>query len=191
MAGSSRVCRLASLLILTILLPPSSGLAEAQGLSAAVAKPAVNLGTQLLWSRDGIECIAGCNGMPEPVRLGGGTNWQVAVTNFVFTAETLDIAIGDSVTWTNMEGKHNVRADDDSFRCANGCDGQGGDGTPSSNPWVVTLTFLDAATIPYFCELHGADNGAGMSGVINVIDPLVFEDDFENGDTTNWDATVN
>jgi len=185
------VHRLASLLVLVILLLLPSSATQAQGLSAPIAEPAVSLGTQLLWSRAGLECIAGCNGMPEPVRLGGGTNWQVAVTNFVFTAETLDIATGDSVTWTNMEGKHNVRADDGSFRCANGCDGQGGDGTPSSNPWIVTLTFLDAATIPYFCELHGGDNGAGMSGVINVVDPLIFEDGFESGDTTNWDATVN
>jgi len=63
---------------------------------------------------------------------------------------------------------HNVVADDGSFRCAHGCDGQpGGNGGASSSNWVVSLTFNTAGTIGYFCEVHGAP-GEGMFGTIIV-----------------------
>ena len=179
-------------LLLVVLTGLQTTGAGAQGL---VASPPVSvfparLGTQLLWTSTGLECIAGCDGILQPIRLGSGTEWQVSVDNFDFTPQVLDINLGDSVTWTNSGGTHNVRADDDSFRCANGCDGQGGNGDPASNAWVVTLTFLDPATIPYYCEEHGAPRGIGMSGVINVIDALIFEDGFESGDTGEWSTTV-
>ena len=63
---------------------------------------------------------------------------------------------------------HNVRADNDSFRCANGCDGEGGNGSPSSSGWSFTRTFNSPATIPYYCEIHGAPGGFGMTGTITV-----------------------
>src|SRR5215469_8946656 len=56
-----------------------------------------------------------------------------------FSPSQLTITAGDSVTFQNLGGAaHNVHADDNSFRCANGCDGQGGDGTPSSANWSFT-----------------------------------------------------
>ena len=45
-----------------------------------------------------------------------------------FTPSTLTIVAGDSVRFTNKGGLHNVKADDNSFRCARGCDGDGSDG---------------------------------------------------------------
>ena len=178
--------------MLLAVLPLLSGAgAVAQREGSRPPAPAIRLGTQYLWSPTGVECIAGCNGTPEPIVLGTGTEWPVAVENFEFNPPVIDIAAGDSVTWTNdSEGVHNVQADDGSFRCANGCDGQGGDGTPASNAWVVTLTFPDVAVVPYFCELHGTAGGVGMSGVINVLDLLIFEDGFEAGDTGEWDAVI-
>lgn len=111
---------------------------------------------------------------------------QVVVSNFSFSPSELTIQVGDTVTWTNQGGTHNVAADDDSFRCANGCDGdgEGGDGDPASNAWSFTLTFDEPAElIRYFCELHGGPGGADMSGTITVesAEPVdeVFADRFE------------
>ena len=96
------------------------------------------------------------------------TNHDVAVVNNRFEPREITIQPGDSVTWTNSGVNHNVVADDGSFRCANGCDSTGGNGNPSSQPWVVTLTFDDPGDIPYFCEVHGTSGGFGMAGVVHV-----------------------
>ena len=78
------------------------------------------------------------------------------------------ITVGDRVTWNNPSGfPHNVRSEDAGFRCANGCDGEGGNGTPSSDTWSFTRTFNTAGAFVYFCQVHGSASG-GMRGVITV-----------------------
>ena len=86
-----------------------------------------------------------------------------------FSPQTMDIVAGDTVTFLNFGGLHNVVADDGSFRCAEGCDndGHGGTGAPSSQLWSVTIPFSSAGTVGYFCETHGSPN-QGMFGTINV-----------------------
>lgn len=83
----------------------------------------------------------------------------------MFNPSTLTINVGDTVKFTNISGPHNVHAVDESFRCANGCDGQGGNGNPSGDPWTSTVAFNQAGTFAYRCDNHGA---AGMTGVITV-----------------------
>jgi len=111
--------------------------------------------------------------------LGAAAAMPAAAANFTvmttssltFTPADLAITAGDSVTFQNTsQGFHDVHADDGSFRCANGCDGQGGDGNPSTNLWSFTLTFNSPGTIPYHCEIHGAP-GLGMHGTITVSSP--------------------
>jgi plastocyanin len=87
-----------------------------------------------------------------------------------FSPQTISINVGDIVTFINKGGSHNVVADDGSFRCAHGCDGDGhgGNGTSSSSTWVVNMTFANAGKVGYFCETHGAP-GEGMFGTINVV----------------------
>jgi len=88
-----------------------------------------------------------------------------------FNPQTISIRPGDTVTFVNKGGFHNVVADDGSFRCAHGCDGQpGGNGGASSSNWVASVTFESAGVVGYFCEIHGAP-GEGMFGTINVIAP--------------------
>ncbi len=91
-------------------------------------------------------------------------NVTVNVVDFAFNPSTVNIQEGDSVTWTNQGGTHNVIADDLSFRCSNGCDGAGGNGNPSSAAWTATRTFNQAGSFGYHCEFHGV----GMSGTIVV-----------------------
>lgn len=95
-------------------------------------------------------------------------NFPVRVISNAFIPRNLTIQVGDSVTWTNEGVLHNVRAEDGSFRCANGCDGEGGNGAPASTPWVVTLTFDEPGVVPYFCESHGLPGNIGMAGTIRV-----------------------
>jgi plastocyanin len=91
-----------------------------------------------------------------------------------FEPATLTINVGDTVTFINDPGNpgfHNARSDADAvtqFRCANGCDGDGGNGDPDGSTWTATVTFPTAGTVGYYCEIHGGDGGIGMSGVITV-----------------------
>lgn len=94
---------------------------------------------------------------------------DVIVGNHFFNPQQLTIAAGDSVRWTNHGGDlHNVAADDGSFRCAEGCDGDaGGSGSPSTSNWSVTLTFDEPGQIGYHCQAHGSP-GVAMWGSITV-----------------------
>ncbi|HEV3455763.1 MAG TPA: Calx-beta domain-containing protein [Thermoanaerobaculia bacterium] len=80
-----------------------------------------------------------------------------ATASLTFEPANLTIKVGDSVTWTNSSGvNHNVAANDGSFRCASGCDGDGhgGNGNPAGS-WTFTRTFNQPGTINYLCEVHG------------------------------------
>lgn len=87
----------------------------------------------------------------------------------VFSPQIVTVNVGDSVTFINKGGFHNVVADDGSFHCARGCegDGHGGSGAASSSNWIATITVTQAGTIGYFCEIHGMP-GSGMAGAIIV-----------------------
>jgi plastocyanin len=87
-----------------------------------------------------------------------------------FSPQFLTIQVGDTVTFMNKGGYHNVVADDGSFRCAHGCDGdgQGGSGNASDAIWFATVAFPTAGTVGYFCEPHGSP-GSGMYGTIEVV----------------------
>jgi len=92
-----------------------------------------------------------------------------------FDPPTLEIAVGDTVTFVNnpdAPGFHNVESDTGSvtqFRCANGCDGDGGNGDPSSTAWTATVTFPTAGSVPFLCQVHGVPGGGGMYGTITVV----------------------
>ncbi|HWJ54728.1 MAG TPA: Calx-beta domain-containing protein, partial [Vicinamibacterales bacterium] len=91
----------------------------------------------------------------------------VIASGMSFSPSTVNIDVGDSVTFQNNGGFHNVAADGGSFRCANGCDDTAGNGAPSSNSWSFTRTFSQAGSIPFHCEVHGFPGG-GMHGTIVV-----------------------
>jgi plastocyanin len=107
--------------------------------------------------------------------LASSSCWAASVTvhasNFKFTPASVTINSGDTVTFVNDGGFHNVAADDHSFRCAAGCDGSGGNGNAASGSWSSTLVFTNSAssaqTLGYFCEVHGSP-GSGMHGSITV-----------------------
>ncbi len=90
----------------------------------------------------------------------------VIASGMSFTPSTVNIDVGDSITFQNTSGFHNVAADGGSFRCADGCDDTGGNGNPASG-WSFTRSFTQAGTIGFHCEVHGSVSG-GMRGTIVV-----------------------
>src|SRR5215831_9464216 len=90
-----------------------------------------------------------------------------------FWPNSLTIVTGDFVMFSNVSdyngngtfviGAHNVVADDGSFRCAQGCDGEGGNGNPSASFWYVTRTFDTAGVVHYH------DEATGAAGIITVV----------------------
>src|SRR5262245_55701379 len=74
---------------------------------------------------------------------------------YTFSPQTVNIAVGDTVSWSGLSGAgHTVTADDGSF------DFSGGD--------TFSRTFNSNATISYYCKTHGGPGGVGMSGTIVV-----------------------
>ncbi len=102
------------------------------------------------------------------------TTWYVQSggSQVAFSPQFLTIQAGDTVTFLNLGGYHNAVADDGSFRCAHGCDGDGagGNGNPTADLWIATVAFPTPGTVGYFCEPHGSP-GSGMYGTITVQAP--------------------
>ena len=77
-----------------------------------------------------------------------------------FTPRNATVNQGETVTWTNGGGLHNVKFDDGSFEQPASGD---------SSPWTVSRSFDTPGTFRYYCEVHGGPNGAGMSGTVTVL----------------------
>jgi len=110
----------------------------------------------------------------------GGYNMNPVLA---FGPTPLTINAGDSVTFRNLGGAaHNVHADDNSFRCASGCDDSGGNGSPSSASWSFTRTFHTPGTIGYHCDVHAS---MGMTGsiIVNATAPAIALGGYLSG---NW-----
>jgi len=86
----------------------------------------------------------------------------IEVRNNSFSPASVTINVGDTVIWRRIDGVHNVRADDDSFRLGEP------DGSPGSSWTDVSFTFTQVGTVPYYCELHGSPGGNNMAGEIIV-----------------------
>jgi plastocyanin len=91
-----------------------------------------------------------------------GANQTVTATAAdTFTPNPVTVVQGDTVTWTNGGGNHNVHFDDDSFVMPP---------TPSTDAWVAARPFSQIGSFRYYCEVHGGPGGNGMSGTV-VVNP--------------------
>lgn len=84
--------------------------------------------------------------------------YTITASNFEFDPPSVTINVGDTVTWVNGGGYHNVVADDNSYV----------NGAPSSAKWSFSHTFTAAGTSRFFCAPHGGPGGVGMSGIITI-----------------------
>ena len=69
----------------------------------------------------------------------------------VFFHDDITIQVGDTITWQNIAGTHNVVADDASFTS----------GAPTAAPWTFTRAFQTVGPISYHCALHEDDGQVG------------------------------
>jgi len=99
--------------------------------------------------------------------LAGATVWQVSITEFVFTPATVNVAQGDTVTWTN----------NGAFRHSST---SGTNGIPDGiwdsgllNPAAAfSWTFPNVGSFPYVCTVHALT----MTGVVVVGPSTGFEE---------------
>ncbi len=74
----------------------------------------------------------------------------VDISNFAFTSQSITIAVGTEITWTNKDAvAHTVTSDDGKF-VSSGNLGQGE---------TYKVTFPTAGTYPYHCSIHPAMTG--------------------------------
>ncbi len=89
---------------------------------------------------------------------GGGAEVDVGGDENVYTPDSVVIAAGETVTWTNIGGYHNVVAYDGSFSS----------GGPTTQAWVYTHTFTTPGVYTYYCTPHET---IGMTGTVTVLAP--------------------
>jgi plastocyanin len=77
----------------------------------------------------------------------------------LFTPRSAAVRPGETVTFVNAGGFHNVVFDDGSFTRPT---------SASTDPWREPRRFLTAGRFAYHCGIHGASGGSGMSGVVFV-----------------------
>lgn len=98
---------------------------------------------------------------------------EVTVENFRYSPNDLTIAAGDTVRWSNVQGFHDVAADDFSWTSPTGFD------------WVYERTFNAAGEVLYHCTVHsgpGQPIQSSMNGRIFVEaaeEGPLFADGFE------------
>ena len=85
----------------------------------------------------------------------------VLMQNIKFVPSEVAIAPGTTVTWTNTDDiQHSTTSDTGIW-----------DSGLLSNGQTFSHTFADPGVYPYYCVLHGAPGGVGMSGTVVVIPP--------------------
>jgi plastocyanin len=98
-----------------------------------------------------------------PAAAGRGVLADAEVTansNNTFTPATLQVNTGETVTWRNAGGFHDVVFED----------GPRHPPGPSSDPWSYPRTFTQPGTYRYYCSEHGTLN-SGMRGSVSVVAP--------------------
>jgi plastocyanin len=95
----------------------------------------------------------------------GAADATVEVNDFAFTPGNAPINQGDTVTWTNVEGNHNVVFDNGMFPPFPGPNG-------GQAPWMSPpRPFPGLGTFRYYCSEHGGPGGVGMAGTVTVSPP--------------------
>ena len=84
----------------------------------------------------------------------------VAIQVLSFVPQDITIPVGTRVTWVNDGGRHQIVADDDSFKSQQL--------TAAQQKFVYQ--FRRPGVFPYHCYFHGGAGGKGMSGVVTVVE---------------------
>jgi plastocyanin len=111
------------------------------------------------------------------------TNFNIQLSGpsaTTFTPNSVDVQVGDTVTFINAAGGfHNVASDDPAFpfQCAVNCSTDNGG---SNANWTAVLTVPETAAhkdIQFYCQIHGASVMSGMLHITNPVDLQSFDID--------------
>jgi plastocyanin len=101
--------------------------------------------------------LAACGGDSDETTASGGGGASAAaveIVEFAYDPDPIEVEVGAEVTWTNEDtAPHTATADDGSFDT-----GTLDKGKPGS------VSFEEAGTFPYFCEIHPT-----MHGTVEVV----------------------
>ena len=101
------------------------------------------------------------------------TRHIVEASNYVFNPEELEIAVGDTVEWRNIEGSHNVNGTQETYPS-----NPESFGNDVGTDWVYSHVFNVAGQYEYQCDVHVAQ---GMTGTITVSETVAaFEKEFNS-----------
>ena len=108
------------------------------------------------------------------------TNHQVQVGSNFFNPAVLSISVGDTVTWTQVSGTHNVNGSTTTFASN---PASFGSGAPAGGTWTYSFVFTTAGTYAYQCDPHAAM----MIGSITVTAPCadLFFSEYLEGSSNN------
>jgi plastocyanin len=84
----------------------------------------------------------------------------VAIQVLSFVPQDITVPVGTRVAWVNDGGRHQIVADDDSFKSQQL--------TAAQQKFVYQ--FRRPGLFPYHCYFHGGAGGKGMSGVVTVVE---------------------
>ncbi len=105
---------------------------------------------QDLADQKGIEADVGCEGAEsvDPSTLPPVEATEVLIQDFAFDAPHIQVAVGDTVTWTQGtdEEPHTATATDDPPTFDTG--------TLTDEGETFEFTFSEAGEFPYYCEIH-------------------------------------
>jgi plastocyanin len=101
---------------------------------------------------------AGSGAAPAPAAPAPAQPLNVNMANFAFGPKELTVKAGTTVTFVNGDrATHTATADGGQFDTGNIAAGNSG-----------SITLSQAGTFRFFCKLHGAAGGQGMSGTVTV-----------------------
>jgi len=108
--------------------------------------------------------LAPCAAATDYVQDTTGANVVTFGASFAYTPRCIHIPTGDQVTFTGDFAIHPLHAS------TRGTAGNPIPATSTSTSASVLVAFPSAGFYPYYCAVHGADNGVGMAGVVWVED---------------------
>lgn len=94
------------------------------------------------------------------------TNHLVEVNSNFFDPPNLTIAVGDTVTWDNVNGVHNVNGSLATYPDNPVGFDNGNATSPGADNWPYQFVFTQAGLYDYQCDPHAA---LGMVGTVNVV----------------------
>jgi plastocyanin len=89
-----------------------------------------------------------------------GHNHQVAMQDFRFAPDSLEVSVGDTVTWLNQGASQHTTTSGE----VGAPDGEWDSGVLSSGGSFMHV-FTAAGNYHYYCQIHGS---MGMTGVISA-----------------------